>query len=154
VTPSPADLNYVKETRAVLGCIPTQTQIVAERFFDEAGGMQLVIHSPWGNGINRAWGLALRKRFCVNFDRELQAATTDDGIVISLVEQHSFPTADVFSMLRPAMAGIDQAVLARRFQSLALECHARLRWRAKRKRKSRSLQRMRAGDLLARFPNR
>ena len=58
--------------------------------------MQLVIHSPWGNGINRAWGLALRKRFCVNFDRELQAAATDDGIVISLVEQHSFPTADVF----------------------------------------------------------
>ena len=60
-------VNYVKETRAVLGCIPTQTQIVAERFFDEAGGMQLVIHSPWGNGINRAWGLALQKTLLRQF---------------------------------------------------------------------------------------
>ena len=152
-------VNYVRETRAVLGCIPTQTQIVAERFFDEAGGMQLVIHSPWGNGINRAWGLALRKRFCVNFDRELQAAATDDGIVISLVEQHSFPTADVFSMLRPAIVEreLTQAVLASPFFT------NRWRWNATRalavarhsggKKVPVALQRMRAEDLLgAVFP--
>jgi ATP-dependent Lhr-like helicase len=152
-------VNYIKETRAVLGCIPTQTQIVAERFFDEAGGMQLVIHSPWGNGINRAWGLALRKRFCVNFDRELQAAATDDGIVISLVEQHSFPTAQVFSMLRPAIVEreLTQAVLASPFFT------NRWRWNATRalavarhsggKKVPVALQRMRAEDLLgAVFP--
>ena len=152
-------VNYVKETRAALGCIPTQRQIVAERFFDEAGGMQLVIHSPWGNGINRAWGLALRKRFCVNFDRELQAAATDDGIVISLVEQHSFPAADVFSMLRPAIVEreLTQAVLASPFFT------NRWRWNATRalavarhsggKKVPVALQRMRAEDLLgAVFP--
>jgi ATP-dependent Lhr-like helicase len=152
-------VNYVKETKAVLGCIPTQTQIVAERFFDEAGGMQLVIHSPWGNGINRAWGLALRKRFCVNFDRELQAAATDDGIVVSLVEQHSFPTADVFSMLRPAIVEREliQAVLASPFFT------NRWRWNATRalavarhsggRKVPVALQRMRAEDLLgAVFP--
>ncbi len=152
-------VNYIRETRAVLGCVPTQTQIVAERFFDEAGGMQLVIHSPWGNGINRAWGLALRKRFCVNFDRELQAAATDDGIVISLVEQHSFPTADVFSMLRPAIVEreLTQAVLASPFFT------NRWRWNATRalavarhsggKKVPVALQRMRAEDLLgAVFP--
>ncbi len=152
-------VNYVKETKAVLGCIPTQTQIVAERFFDEAGGMQIVIHSPWGNGINRAWGLALRKRFCLNFDRELQAAATDDGIVISLVEQHSFPTADVFSMLRPAIVEreLTQAVLASPFFT------NRWRWNATRalavarhsggKKVPVALQRMRAEDLLgAVFP--
>jgi ATP-dependent helicase Lhr and Lhr-like helicase len=152
-------VNYVKETKTVLGCVPTQTQIVAERFFDEAGGMQLVIHSPWGNGINRAWGLALRKRFCVNFDRELQAAATDDGIVISLVEQHSFPTVDVFFMLRPAIVEreLTQAVLASPFFT------NRWRWNATRalavarhsggKKVPVALQRMRAEDLLgAVFP--
>ncbi|HXV80085.1 MAG TPA: DEAD/DEAH box helicase, partial [Candidatus Binatia bacterium] len=152
-------VNYVKETRAVLGCVPTQTEIVAERFFDEAGGMQLVIHSPWGNGINRAWGLALRKRFCLNFDRELQAAATDDGIVISLVEQHSFPASDVFSMLRPATVEreLTQAVLASPFFT------NRWRWNATRalavarhsggKKVPVALQRMRAEDLLgAVFP--
>ena len=63
---------------------------MAERFFDESGGMQLVIHTPFGGRINRAWGLALRKRFCVTFDFELQAAATDNGLVISLGEKHSF----------------------------------------------------------------
>jgi ATP-dependent Lhr-like helicase len=92
-------VSYVKETCAALGTVPTQKRIVAERFFDEAGGMQLIIHSPWGARINRAWGMALRKRFCVTFDRELQAAATDDGICISLVERHSFPLSDVFLML-------------------------------------------------------
>ena len=113
----------------------------------------------WGNGINRAWGLALRKRFCVNFDRELQAAATDDGIVISLVEQHSFPTADVFSMLRPAIVEreLTQAVLASPFFT------NRWRWNAaragggapQRRKKSRSLYSGCAPDLLgAVFRNR
>ena len=152
-------VTYVKETQSVLGCIPTQEQIVAERFFDEAGGMQLVIHSPWGGRINRAWGMALRKRFCLNFDRELQAAATDDGMVISLVEQHSFPPHDVFEMLRPATLEreLTQAVLASPFFT------NRWRWNATRalavarhsagKKVPVALQRMRAEDLLgAVFP--
>ena len=61
-----------------------------ERFFDEAGGMQLVIHAPFGSRINRAWGLALRKRFCRKFNFELQAAATEDNIVLSLTTAHSF----------------------------------------------------------------
>jgi ATP-dependent Lhr-like helicase len=152
-------INYIGETRAVLGCVPSQKQIVAERFFDESGGMQLVIHSPWGGRINRAWGLALRKRFCLNFDRELQAAATDDGMVISLVEQHSFPTMDVFQMLRPASLEreLTQAVLVSPFFT------NRWRWNATRalavsrhsggKKVPVALQRMRAEDLLgAVFP--
>src|SRR5205814_6834904 len=110
-------VNYVADTVATLGTVPSQERIIAERFFDEAGGMQLILHSPWGGRINRAWGLALRKRFCVSFDRELQAAATDDGICISLVEQHSFPINDVFQMLRPAIVEpeLTQAVLASPF---------------------------------------
>ncbi|MEX0805760.1 MAG: DEAD/DEAH box helicase [Candidatus Binatia bacterium] len=146
---------YVAETQSVLGTVPGQQCIIAERFFDEAGGMQLVIHSPWGARINRAWGLALRKRFCVNFDRELQAAATDDGIVISLVEQHSFPLSDVFQMLRPAMIepNLTQAALASPMFT------NRWRWNASRalavmrysggKKVPVALQRMRAEDLLA-----
>src|SRR5207245_4752923 len=90
---------YVAETVAILGCVPTAQTIVAERFFDESGGMQLVLHTPFGGRINRAWGLALRKRFCVTFDFELQAAATDNGIVISLGEKHSFPLDAVFGFL-------------------------------------------------------
>ena len=89
---------YTREAMAVLGTLPTQDTLVAERFFDEAGGMQLVIHSPFGARLNRAFGLALRKRFCVSFDFELQAAATDDGIVLSLGEQHSFPVESIFAM--------------------------------------------------------
>ena len=85
--------------KAVLGTVPTQQTIVAERFFDESGGMQLVLHTPFGGRINRAWGLALRKRFCVTFDFELQAAATDNGIVISLGEKHSFPLETVLDFL-------------------------------------------------------
>ncbi len=80
----------------MLGAVPTQTTVIAERFFDEGGGMQLVIHAPFGGRINKAWGLALRKRFCRSFNFELQAAATDNGLNISLAEQHSFPLADVF----------------------------------------------------------
>jgi Lhr-like helicase len=75
---------------------------VAERFFDEAGGMQLLLHAPFGGRINRAWGLALRKRFCRSFDFELQAAATDEGVLLSLGPQHSFPLDEVFRYLNPA----------------------------------------------------
>ncbi|MCS5712160.1 DEAD/DEAH box helicase [Candidatus Berkiella aquae] len=92
-------LNYIAEGKKVLGAVPTQKRIIAERFFDEGGGMQLVIHSPFGARINKAWGLALRKRFCRSFNFELQAAATDDGLNIALAEQHSFPLADVFRFL-------------------------------------------------------
>src|SRR5713101_6491605 len=84
-------LGYVLAGRAVLGAVPTQTTVIAERFFDESAGMQLVIHAPFGARINKAWGLALRKRFCRSFNFELQAAATDNGLNISLSEQHSFP---------------------------------------------------------------
>src|SRR5262249_40156989 len=93
---------YVVAAPVAVGTVPTRECVVAERFFDEAGGMQLVMHAPFGGRINRAWGLALRKRFCVTFNFELQAAATDDGLVISLGEQHSSPLDAVFSMVRPA----------------------------------------------------
>src|SRR5947208_778251 len=91
--------DYFADTYRVLGAIPSQQTLVMERFFDESGGMQLVLHSPFGNRINRAWGLALRKRFCRSFNFELQAAATDDAIVISLGTQHSFPLEEVFRYL-------------------------------------------------------
>lgn len=94
-------LEYIRLGRAVLGAVPTQQTVIAERFFDEAGGMQLIIHAPFGARINKAWGLALRKRFCRSFNFELQAAATDDGLNIALAEQHSFPLADVFQFLHP-----------------------------------------------------
>ena len=91
--------DYFADTYRALGTIPSQKTLVMERFFDESGGMQLVLHSPFGNRINRAWGLALRKRFCRSFNFELQAAATDDSIVISLGTQHSFPLDEVFRYL-------------------------------------------------------
>jgi ATP-dependent Lhr-like helicase len=91
--------DYFADTYRALGAIPSQQTLVMERFFDESGGMQLVLHSPFGNRINRAWGLALRKRFCRSFNFELQAAATDDSIVISLGTQHSFPLDEVFRYL-------------------------------------------------------
>jgi ATP-dependent Lhr-like helicase len=91
--------DYFADTYQSLGAIPSQQTLVMERFFDESGGMQLVLHAPFGSRINRAWGLALRKRFCRSFNFELQAAATDDAIVISLGTQHSFPLEDVFRYL-------------------------------------------------------
>ena len=88
-------VTYLAAARAALGVLPTQQTVVFERFFDEAGGMQLVIHSPFGSRINRAWGLALRKRFCRSFNFELQAAATEDTIVLSLTTAHSFELAEV-----------------------------------------------------------
>jgi len=106
-------VDYVVAGRTVLGDVPTQTTVIAERFFDEGGGMQLVIHAPFGGRINRAWGLALRKRFCRSFNFELQASATDDGINIALAEQHSFPLGDVFRFLSVATVRevLEQAVL-------------------------------------------
>ena len=88
-------VDYLAASASALGCLPTQDTIVFERFFDEAGGMQLVIHAPFGSRLNRAWGLALRKRFCRKFNFELQAAATEDNIVLSLTTAHSFELGDV-----------------------------------------------------------
>jgi ATP-dependent helicase Lhr and Lhr-like helicase len=95
-------VSYLLEGRAALGVIPTQETLVFERFFDEAGGMQLVLHAPFGSRINKAWTLALRKRFCRQFNFELQAAATEDALLLSLGPQHSFPLSDVFRYLHPA----------------------------------------------------
>ncbi len=91
---------YLLSARAALGCLPSQDQIIFERFFDEAGDMHLVIHSPSGSRLNRAWGLALRKRFCRQFNFELQAAATDNSIVLSLGPTHSFPLDEVVHYLK------------------------------------------------------
>jgi ATP-dependent Lhr-like helicase len=147
--------DYVLAGRAALGAMPGQRRVVAERFFDEGGGMQLVLHAPFGARINRAWGLALRKRFCRSFNFELQAAATDNGIVISLGEQHSFPLDIVFEFLRPATVKevLTQALLP------APMFGARWRWNASRalaiprcsggRRVPPPIQRMRADDLMA-----
>src|SRR5262249_52668639 len=95
-------VEYLAASRSALTCLPTQDRIIFERFFDEAGGMQFVIHSPYGSRINRAWGLALRKRFCRKFNFELQAAATEDNIVLSLTTAHSFELADVARYLNSA----------------------------------------------------
>ena len=95
-------VNYMASAHAALGTLPTQETIIFERFFDEAGGMQLVIHSPYGSRINRAWGLALRKRFCRKFNFELQAAATEDNIVLSLTTAHSFELGEVARYLNSA----------------------------------------------------
>jgi len=105
---------YLAAGWTALGALPSQDRVIAERFFDDAGGMQLILHAPFGGRINRAWGLALRKRFCRSFNFELQAAATDDGIVLSLGQAHSFPLEEVFQFLRSATARevLIQAVLA------------------------------------------
>jgi len=146
---------YVLAGAASLNALPTQRTVVAERFFDEGGGMQLVIHAPFGSRINRAWGLALRKRFCRSFNFELQAAATDNGINISLTEQHAFPLELVFEFLKPQTVGhvLTQAMLD------APMFTARWRWNASRalaiprflggRKIPPPIQRMRAEDLLA-----
>ena len=93
---------YLADARGALGVLPTQDTIVLERFFDESGGMQLVLHAPFGSRVNKAWSLALRKRFCRQFNFELQAAATEDALLLSLGPQHSFPLADVFRYLHPS----------------------------------------------------
>ena len=95
------------------GCVPTLDTLVLERFFDDTGGMQLVLHSPHGGRINRAFGLALRKKFCRTFDFELQAAASDDAIVLSLGPHHSFPLGEVarYVTSRTVEETLQQAVL-------------------------------------------
>jgi ATP-dependent Lhr-like helicase len=112
--PATEIVNYLTDSRNALGAMPTQQTIIIERFFDESGGMQLVLHAPFGSRINKAWGLALRKRFCRQFNFELQAAATEDAVLLSLGPQHSFPLADVFRYLHPATARdvLVQAMLA------------------------------------------
>jgi ATP-dependent Lhr-like helicase len=95
-------VDYLASGQAALGVLPTHDTLVIERFFDEVGGMQLVIHSPYGSRLNRAWGLALRKRFCRKFNFELQAAATEDNIVLSLTRAHSFDLAEVPRYLNSA----------------------------------------------------
>jgi ATP-dependent Lhr-like helicase len=151
--------DYLDSGRAALGTVPTQRRVVLERFFDETGGMQLVLHAPFGGRINRAWGLALRKRFCRGFGFELQAAANEDAILLSLSPQHAFDLAEVFDYLHPNTARdvLVQALLA----SPMFE--ARWRWNAQRslvvertrsgKRVAAPLLRMRADDqLMAAFP--
>jgi ATP-dependent Lhr-like helicase len=92
---------YLAEGKRALGVVPTADTLVLERFFDEAGGMQLVLHAPLGSRVNRAWGLALRKKFCQSFNFELQAAATEEALVLSLGTMHSFPLEEVFRYLNP-----------------------------------------------------
>jgi ATP-dependent Lhr-like helicase len=155
--PSGADqaVAYVRAGKAVLGTVPTDTTIVAERFFDEAGGMQLILHTPFGARINRAWGLALRKKFCRSFNVELQAAATDNGICLSLTEQHAFPLEVVWEYVKSASVEhtLTQALLAApmfgaRWRWNATRALTILRWRNGKKVPP-QFQRMRADDLIA-----
>ncbi len=148
-------VEYIVTGRAVLGEVPTQQTIIAERFFDEGGGMQLILHAPFGARVNKAWGLALRKRFCRSFNFELQASATDDGLNISLAEQHSFPLGDVFYFLQLETFReiLEQAALASPIFK------TRWRWDANRslallrfqggKKVPPQIQRIRSDDLLA-----
>src|SRR5262245_15959324 len=139
----------------MLGAIPTQETLVLERFFDESGGMQLVLHSPFGSRINKAWGLALRKRFCRQFNFELQAAANEDALMLSLGLQHSFPLSDVFRYLHPSTAQdvlvqamLDAPVFQTRWRWNTTISLAVPRFRGGRKVPA-PLQRMLADDLLA-----
>jgi ATP-dependent Lhr-like helicase len=148
-------IGYIVAGRAVLGAVPSKTTIIAERFFDEGGGQQLILHAPFGARLNKAWGLALRKRFCRGFNFELQAAATDNGINISLAEQHSFPLSDVFHFLTEHTAKelLEQAAIASPIFK------TRWRWAANRslqllrmskgKRIAPQIQRIRSDDLMA-----
>nr|WP_077485494.1 DEAD/DEAH box helicase [Rhodanobacter sp. C06] len=147
--------DYLAGAKAALGVLPTQSVIVFERFFDESGGTQLVIHAPFGSRINRAWGLALRKRFCRQFNFELQAAATEDAIVLSLSTSHSFPLEEVARYLHSNSA---EHVLVQALLDAPL-FPARWRWNAVTalalprfiggKKTPPQLQRMKSEDLLA-----
>ncbi len=146
---------YLGESLRMLGALPTQDALVLERFFDESGGMQLVLHAPFGARVNRAWALALRKRFCRQFNFELQAAATDDGLLLSLGPQHSFPLADVFRYLHPntvrdilVQAFLDAPIFQTRWRWNAAIALAIPRMSGGRKVPA-QIQRMQAEDLLA-----
>jgi ATP-dependent helicase Lhr and Lhr-like helicase len=148
-------VNYLAAQIAAVGIVPTQKRVIFERFFDESGGMQMVVHAPFGSRVTQAWGLSMRKRFCVSFDFELQATADDDGFILSLGPQHSFPLESMFPMLNSENAQrlLEQAILyIPMFQ-------IRWRWNANRallvprrdkgKRIPPALQRFRADDLLS-----
>ena len=148
-------VEYLAAAHAALECLPTQDTIVLERFFDTAGGMQLVIHSPYGSRINRAWGLALRKRFCRKFNFELQAAATEDNIVLSLTTAHSFELGEVARYLRSAsirslliQALLDAPMFVTRWRWVASVALALPRFRGGKK-LAPQLARMEAEDLIA-----
>ncbi|MGH7552068.1 MAG: DEAD/DEAH box helicase, partial [Longimicrobiales bacterium] len=148
-------VDYLAETRRLLGVVPTQRTVVLERFFDEAGGMQLLLHAPFGARVNRAWGLALRKKFCRKFNFELQAAATDDGLLLSLGPQHSFPLEEVFRYLQPetlkdtlVQAVLDSPLFGTRWRWTTTLALAVPRSRNGRKVPP-QIQRMQAEDLLA-----
>jgi ATP-dependent helicase Lhr and Lhr-like helicase len=146
---------YLSAAHAAVGCLPTQDTLVLERFFDEAGGMQLVVHAPFGSRINRAWGLALRKRFCCKFNFELQASATEDNIVLSLTTAHSFELGDVAHYLRsnsvrPLLveAVLDAPMFATRWRWVAGIALALPRFRGGKK-VAPQIARMEAEDLVA-----
>jgi ATP-dependent helicase Lhr and Lhr-like helicase len=132
--------SYLAAAAAALGTMPSRTTLVAERFFDEAGDMHLVVHAPFGSRLNRAWGLALRKRFCQTFNFELQAAASEDAIILSLGPTHSFPLEDVFRFLNSAsvrqvvtQAVLDSPLFPVRWRWTASRALAVPRWRAGRR---------------------
>ncbi|MDX1369605.1 MAG: DEAD/DEAH box helicase, partial [Pseudomonas sp.] len=148
-------VDYLARARAALGGLPTQRRLVMERFFDESGGMQLIIHSPFGSRLNRAWGLALRKRFCRSFNFELQAAATEDALILSLSTSHSFPLDEVWRYLHSnsaeqllVQAVLDAPLFAVRWRWNAGVALALPRFAGGRK-VAPQLQRMRSEDLLA-----
>ncbi|HEV3106227.1 MAG TPA: ATP-dependent DNA helicase, partial [Trinickia sp.] len=148
-------VDYLARARAALTVLPSQNTLVMERFFDESGGTQLVIHSPFGSRINRAWGLALRKRFCRTFNFELQAAATEDAIVLSLTGSHSFTLDEVWRYLRSGTAEhlliqalLDAPLFNVRWRWNATTSLALPRFTGGRK-TAPQLQRMKSEDLLA-----
>lgn len=148
-------VDYLARSRAALGALPTQDTLVMERFFDASGGMQLVLHTPFGSRINRAWGLALRKRFCRSFNFELQAAATEDAIILSLSTSHSFPLDEVWRYLRAdtaepilVQALLDAPLFNVRWRWNATTALALPRFAGGRK-VAPQLQRMKSDDLLA-----
>ncbi len=151
---------YLADTKKSLGVLPTLDTLILERFFDESGGMQLILHAPFGRRVNWAWGLALRKRFCRGFNFELQAAASENSILLSLGPQHSFPLADVFNYLREntvetllIQAALEAPVFATRWRWDACRSLALLRFSGGKKVPPHML-RMRSDDLLcAVFPH-
>ncbi len=148
---------YLAASLAILGTLPTRDRLVIERFFDESGGMQLIVHSPNGARLNRAFGLSLRKKFCKNFDFELQAAASDDAVCLSLGPQHSFPLNDVTRFLKSASveATLTNAVLVppspmflSRWRWNLNRSLLVLRWKGGRKNPP-PIQRMEADDVMA-----
>ncbi|MGD9841740.1 MAG: DEAD/DEAH box helicase, partial [Steroidobacteraceae bacterium] len=148
-------VDYLGAAKAMLGQLPTQQCLVFERFFDESGGMQLVIHSPFGARINRAYGLSLRKRFCRSFNFELQAAATEDAVILSLGETHSFELAEVVRYLNSQgvrelliQAMLDSPLFTTRWRWITSIALAVPRFRGG-KRMPAPLQRMAAEDLVS-----